>query len=167
MAALSQLLVHLPPLPTPAGYVAAALLCGAVALNLISLGFLAAVIYPRRFNYVAREPELLAYAEDLIEDEKTEQDGSFSAIATLKRTLADQYAKSTHHNRQINKRRERLRSLAGLATLGSVVMTVLLVVTVYTHYMLDETIKETFHVSDQAQFPSSPRAWLQPRWDKI
>jgi hypothetical protein len=93
-------------------------------------------IYLQKFDYVAREPALLAYAQELIQYElgqyeqgqsDHEQPDSFSALVTLKTELARQYAKGADHNRGINKRRERRRSIAGLAALGSVLTTVFLV----------------------------------------
>ena len=75
--------------------------------DFVSLGFLAASIYPARFDYVAREPALLNYAKDLIRDEQSPENRSredpFSAVATFKGELARQYALAADHNRQINK----------------------------------------------------------------
>jgi hypothetical protein len=56
---------------------------------------------------------------------------------------------------RINKRRERLRSIAGLSALGSVLMTVFLVRASYTHYI---TIKLARYPAMQTAIPpSSPR----------
>jgi hypothetical protein len=67
--------------------------------------------------------------------ENQAQDDPFSALVTLKTEVARQYAQATDHNQQINKRRERFRSIAGLAALGSVLMTVFLVGATYAHYL--------------------------------
>jgi hypothetical protein len=45
-----------------------------------------------------------------------------------------QYARATVHNRQIKKRRELWRAVAGLAALLSVLATVFLVLWTYIHY---------------------------------
>jgi hypothetical protein len=83
-----------------------------------------------------------------------------SALLTLKKELARQYAEGAHHNRQINKRRERRRSIAGLATLASVLVTVLLVVLIYSHYLYRQDNKESSHATGRtvAADPSRPRA---------
>jgi hypothetical protein len=139
LAALFQVIDRLPNPATSMGLLSLVLLVGAGACTLIALGFLAASIYPAKFDYVAREPALLDYANRLIQQEEgaenADQDNPFSALVTLKREIARQYAESADHNRQINKRRERRRSVAGLAALGSVLMTVLLVATSYAHYI--------------------------------
>jgi hypothetical protein len=103
----------------------------AALATLVALAFLAASIFIARFRYIAPEPELLDYAEGLDSDERQMaddgQENPIDAAATLKRTLARQYAVATHHNRQINQRRALWRSIAGLATLVSVLATLVLI----------------------------------------
>ena len=139
LAALFQVIDKLPDIDTPFGWMAGGLLFGAGLLTLTSLAFLARSIAPKRFEYLAREPLLLQYATDLHQHEAdlaaAGGSGQFSAIDALKSELARQYAIATDHNRQINKRRERWRSTAGLAALGSVLLTVFLVATSYAHYV--------------------------------
>jgi hypothetical protein len=128
LAALFQIVDKLPAPGTLLGWLAITFLVAAGGLTLVSLSYLAASIYPRRFDYVAKEPALLEYARELIRDEQAPenlaQDDPFSALVTLKTEIARQYAQAADNNRQINKSRERLRSTAGLAALGSVLMTV-------------------------------------------
>ncbi len=158
MAALFQMIDKFPGLTSPVGWVAASFLFLALLLDLVSLGFLGGSIYPQKFNYVASEPDVLKYAENLILYEQKES--SVSALVMLKRTLARQYAEGAHHNRQINKRRERRRSIAGLATLASVLVTVLLVVLIYSHYFYTQDNKESSHATGRttASNASRPRA---------
>ncbi len=52
----------------------------------------------------------------------------------MKTAVAMQYARATVHNRQIKKRRELWRAVAGLAALLSVLATVFLVLWTYIHY---------------------------------
>ncbi len=68
----------------------------------------------------AEEPAALAYIEKTLA-ESTE--------------LARQYAEGAIHNRKINKGRERLRSIVGIAALASVAMTVFLLATTYADYL--------------------------------
>jgi hypothetical protein len=78
-----------------------------------------------------------------------------SAVATLKGELARQYALAADHNRQINKRRERRRSIAGLAALGSVLTTVFLVGATYAHYLSVRVEKDLANVAPPALTPAS------------
>jgi hypothetical protein len=85
------------------------------------------------------------------------------ALAYLERTLSDsyrkeigQYAEAANHNRQINKLRERRRSIAGLAVLVSVSMTVFLVATTYIHYLSVRVDKEPNHAAAIAIPASAP-----------
>jgi hypothetical protein len=138
LASLFQLIERLPPTATAWGKAAAALLGASGLATLTALCFLAASIYPRKFDYPAPETELLAYAEGLIEDERAAEQGgddTFDALDTLKRALARQYAVAATNNRQRNKRRERLRSVAGLATVLSVLLTLLLVAATFVYYV--------------------------------
>ena len=138
LAALFQIIDKLPDPTTILGWLSIVWLTAAGAFTLTSLGFLAASIYPQRFDYVAKQTQLLEYAQALIRDEASENqelEDPFSALVTLKTQIARQYAQATDHNQQINKRRERWRSVAGLAALGSVLITVFLVGTTYAHYL--------------------------------
>ncbi len=132
IAALFQMIDNLPVLTTTAGKVSIVILAVTGLLTLVALGCLAALIYPQKFNHIASEPALLAWARDLMQDEQANanptQPTPFNALAMLKSELPRQYAEGANRNRQINKRRERLRSMAGLAALGSVA-------TAYAHYL--------------------------------
>lgn len=132
LAALVQLLGHMPPAGTPGARIAllCALLAGVATAS--ALAFLIRSVQPVRFRYIASEPDLLAYAEGLEQDQK---DGGPEALPALKRTLARQYAEATQHNREINQMRVWRRSVAGLATLVSVLATLALVVTVAATYI--------------------------------
>ena len=76
------------------------------------------------------------------EDERTQagrgDPAPVDALATLKQTLARQYAVATVHNRRINQRRTLLRSIAGVATLAAVLSMILLAVTVFGYTALAE-----------------------------
>jgi hypothetical protein len=128
------------------------------------LGFLAASIYPQQFDYVAKQVALLNYARELIRDEQNpenqspDDDDPFSALVTLKTEIARQYAQATDHNQQVNKRRERRRSIAGLAALGSVLMTVFLVGTTYAHYISIRVEKDHGHAAPQSATTPTPAA---------
>jgi len=140
LAALFQIIERLPPRGTVAWWGAVG--CGSVSgiSTVIALGFLAISIFPAKFRYIAPEPELLDYAEGLDKDEQQGRaNGSadpVDALSTLKAALARQYAVATKNNRHINQRRALWRSVAGLATLASVLATLALVVTVAVTYIL-------------------------------
>ncbi len=144
IAALSQVLLHLPQTSTGAWWDAIiALVLGAVLIA-VAVVFLAGSIAPASFSYVSDEPALLDYARGLDQDEQDALAANLSpidALGALKSTLADQYAIATHHNRQINQRRAFRRSIAGLATLGSAVFNVFLVVRVMLHYIPQGALK--------------------------
>ncbi len=127
IAALFQVAERLPPLDTRSGGLAITLLAAAAMATLAALCVLGACIYPRKFFYLAPDQEILAYALGLMQDEADGLLSEGEAEATLKRSLAQQYALGSQNNRQINKRRERMRAVAGLITLGSVIATILLV----------------------------------------
>lgn len=154
LAALFQIIDKLPDPTTVIGWASIALLTAAGLATLVSLGFLAASIYPQQFDYVAKQAALLAYARDLIRDEQAPenqgQEEPFSALVTLKTEIARQYAQATDHNQQINKRRERRRSIAGLAALSSVLLTVFLVGTTYAHYLTIRVDKDHGHAAPQS-----------------
>ena len=138
LAALFQIVERLPVRQTTAWWLAAA--CGTVTglSTMIALSFLAVSIYPVEFRYIAAEPDLWAYAKELIEDEGKNVEGqvgdAVNALGELKAALTLQYAEATHHNRQINQRRALWRSIAGLATLTSVIATLALVITIALTY---------------------------------
>lgn len=108
------------------GLAAASILC-----SLGALGMLASSIFPAKFRYIAKDADLLDYTLGLIADERDpanrSQPAPIEALATLKTDLATQYAVATDHNRQINKRRDKRRSIAGLLTICSVIATLMLV----------------------------------------
>jgi hypothetical protein len=136
LAALFQIIERLPTHASDAWWVAVA--CAAIAgfATVVAVGFLALSILPAKFRYIAPEPELLEYAEGLGQDERTAApDAPVDALATLKTTLARQYAVATHNNRRINQRRGLWRSIAGLAMLASVLATLALVITVAVTYV--------------------------------
>lgn len=153
LAALFQITERLPDPTTWIGWLSIIFLVTAGGLTLASLGYLAASIYPQKFDYIAKEPALLSYARELVRDEQApenqEQTDPFSALVTLKTEIARQYAQATDHNRQINKQRERRRSIAGLAAIGSVLMTVCLVTTTYAHYLSIRVEKDHTHAATQ------------------
>lgn len=161
LAVLFQVIDKLPDPTTILGWLSIACLTVAGALTLVSLGFLAASVYPQRFDYLAKEPDLLTYARNLIRDEQLPENKAledpFSALVTLKTEIARQCAVATDHNRQINKRRERRRSIAGLAVLGSVLMTVLLAGTTYAHYLSIQAKKDPGHAAHQSINGTAPR----------
>lgn len=138
LAALFQIIERLPDRLTTAWWLAGILGAATGGATFVGLCFLALSIYPAKFRYIAPEPELLVYANGLIQDENEQflasEDERFSAIATLKTSLARQYADAVHHNRLINHRRAKWRSVAGLATLASVITTLALVVTIMLSY---------------------------------
>jgi hypothetical protein len=160
LAALFQIIDKLPDPTSITGWLSMLLLAAAGSLTLISLGFLAASIYPQRFDYIAKQGALLSYARDLMRDEQAPenqaQDDPFSALVTLKTEVARQYAQATDHNQQINKRRERFRSIAGLAALGSVLMTVFLVGATYAHYLSIRVEKDHGHAALQSIATPAP-----------
>ena len=162
LAALFQVIDKLPDPTTVLGWVSVGLLASAGGMTLASISFLAASIYPRTFDYIAREPALLSFAEDLIRVEQVhksqDQGDPFSALVTLKTDIARQYARATDHNRQINEQRARQRSIAGLAALGSVLMTVFLVGATYAHYLSIHVEKGHGRVSSQPTSAATPGA---------
>ena len=143
IAALSQVLLHLPGPGTGAWYDAiASLIIGAI-LILVAIGFMAASIAPAEFSYISDEPALLDYARGLDRDERDAAANlaPIDSLAELKNTLADQYAAATHHNRRINQRRAFHRSLAGLAILGAAIFNMILVVRVMLYYIPQGSLK--------------------------
>ena len=131
VAALAQVRDWLAATAGWASWAAALVLVLAAAATLSALFFLAWSILPYEFRYVAREPDLLRYAEAV--RARAEADGAGPAAASevahtaLRATLVEQYALSTDHNRAVNQRRASRRNRAGLATLCSVLLFVVLV----------------------------------------
>jgi len=165
VTALVQIFNKLPAPVTALGIFASGLLVCAALLDLIALGFLCLSIWPRRFNYVAREPDLLDYAQGLIRDEEEgeaddTQERPASALVTLKWALARQYAIGADHNRQINKQRERWRARAGLSIVFAVLVTFFLVAAIYGQYLYNELSKGTGHaaVHNQTAAPVQSRS---------
>ncbi len=160
LAALFQIIDKLPDLTVWTGWLSVALLGAAGIMTMVALSFLAASIYPAKFEYVAKEPALLAYAMALIGDEQDPEgqsrDDSFSAPITLKHEVARQYAQAADHNRQVTKRRQRWRAIAGLAALGSVAITVFLVGTTYAHYLSARIEKDHGHAAAQTAADPTP-----------
>ena len=91
-----------------------------------------------QLSYIPDEPALLSYARSLDVDEREAAANHLppmDAAATLIGALAQSYAVTTHHNRRINQQRGLCRSIAGLAILGSVFLTMFLVARLLLHYM--------------------------------
>lgn len=155
LAALFQLVERLPPFGIVLSAIALALLATSVACSVVALSFLAASIYPARFSYIAKETALLDYALDLIKDEQDPanlaQAEPMNPLVVLKASLARQYAVATDHNRQINKRREKRRSIAGLATIVAVLSTLMLVATTFAYYIPSHSAKGSAHGPEQSQ----------------
>lgn len=106
--------------------------------TLTALVFLAASIGMADFRYITPEADLLHYAEGLDSDERQMiaegHESPIDALDAFKKALAREYASATTHNRRINRTSALCRSIAGLATLASVVATLALVATVAIHY---------------------------------
>ena len=155
LAALFQLVERLPPYGTVLGAIALTLLATSIVCSVMALGFLAASIYPARFSYIAKETALLDYALELIKDEQDPanltQAEPMNPLVILKASLARQYAVATDHNRQINKRREKRRSIAGLATIFAVFSTLMLVATTFAYYIPSSSAKGLAHGPEQSQ----------------
>ena len=167
VTALVQIFNRFPDPISLLGRVSTALLTLAALLDLVALGFLCLSIWPRRFSYVAREPDLLDYAQGLIRDEEEgaedeQQDRPASALVTLKWELARQYAVGADHNRQINKRRERWRARAGLSIVFAVLVTFFLVATTYGQYLYNHLRKDTGHAAVHNPIPAPAQARPRP-----
>lgn len=138
LTALFQILERLPSGWSWAAITAHVPVVIAIGCSSGALAFLAWSIVPAQFLYVAKDKALLDYALGLIEDEKDlanlAQDLPIVALHTLKTSLATQYALATDNNRQINKRRERRRSVAGLLTVVAVIFTLVLVAVAFATY---------------------------------
>lgn len=138
VTALFQVADRLPPLGHWTGPVSLALLVWSGSFALAALVLLADSVRPKQFVYVPLEVALLDYAERLIRDEQALADQGrqdpFSAVATLKSSLARQYAEATAHNLQVNRISGRSRSIAGLLIIFSVLATLLLVATSLTYH---------------------------------
>ena len=139
LAALFQVIERLPSGDSWAAILARTLVVASMACSLGALGVLAASILPAKFRYLPKDTALLEYALGLMEDERHSgnqaQSQPFVALHALKENLARQYALATDNNRQINKRRERRRSIAGLMTILAVVSTIMLVAVTFATYV--------------------------------
>lgn len=147
LAALFQVIDRLPPLDTWAGRISVALLAAAALSSFLALGFLASTILPAKLRYIATDEKLFDYALRLVSEENDPAIGSspdpIVAVQVLRATLAEQYAGATDYNRRINRRRERRRSIAGLATIAAILSTLLLVGTTFAHYVVVHAIEGT------------------------
>lgn len=115
---------------------AVALLLAAAACTLAALWLLRASIRPAEFQYPAREPALLEYAEALRAAQPEAigaEAASAAALRALKETLAEQYAGAADNNRQINQRRALQRTRAGGFTLASMLLMVALIALSVVH----------------------------------
>lgn len=136
LAALFQTIERLPAGHSWFSVLSHSMLLLSVLSSFGALCLLAWSIFPAKFVYVAKDSDLLRYALDLIEDENAPDGrGGPVAVHILKKALATQYALATDNNRQINKRRERRRSIAGLLTILSVVSTLMLVAATLATYV--------------------------------
>jgi len=140
IAALGQFISWLPPLGTIYSLLAIVFLSVTGVLVLTALALLVTCIKHARFQYIAREPALFRYAEDLIAAERAAIAAGNAnppiALEILQRELSIQYAVGVDHNRQILERRAFIRTWAGLAIVGSMIATLFLVATVLTlHYI--------------------------------
>jgi len=107
-------------------------LLGATALaTFAALLFLAESIWPARFRYVTREPDLQDYLEKVRAGEVagggTGDVATLVAIRAARAVMVQQYALAAAHNRVLNQRRANRRTRAGLATLASVLAVLVLV----------------------------------------
>ncbi len=107
-------------------------LLGAAALaTFAALLFLAESIWPARFRYVTREPDLQDYVEQVraaeIAGGSTEAEATLAAVRAARAVMVQQYALGAAHNRVLNQRRANRRTRAGLATLASVLAVLVLV----------------------------------------
>lgn len=154
VTAIFQVLNRLPPLEHWTGIASLLFLVLSGSFALVALILLAASVKPAEFIYVTMEVALLDYTEGLIRDEQGLRDRSpqdqFSAVTTLKSSLARQYAEATVHNRQINRIRDRSRSIAGLLIIFSVLATLLLVATSLAHHTRDNRLQGAEHGRTQA-----------------
>ncbi len=130
LAALGQLREWLVGLEGLTLLVASVLLGVAGVATLAAIVFLAFSVWPAEFQYVAREPAFRDYAEQVrARAAEASEAGAATdaALRTVKAALAEQYATATDNNRVINQGRARWRTRAGLATLGSVLVVLVLV----------------------------------------
>lgn len=106
--------------------------------GLMTFGGLAAVamsVRPANFRRVAPELGLLDFAEASLEatrklDSRTEDDPALLILVDVRRNLARQYAEAVDYNRAVMRDRLKWRTRAGLATLGSVLAVLVLVMLV-------------------------------------
>ena len=143
LAALFQLLERLPPSTNIWGIIARSVVALSLLCSIIALGYLAASISPAGFRYIAKDAALLDYALGLIKDEQDAVAAGLpvekTALVILKETLANQYSLAADHNRQITKRRSLRRSIAGLATIAAVLLTLMVVIAAFGYAVVAPT----------------------------
>ncbi len=136
LTVLSQVVERLPGGRGWPALAATVMIVGAMLCSLGALAFLASAIYPAQFTYIAGDMALLQHALGLIEDEADPaHPHPVVALTALQTDVAQQHALATDNNRQINRRRERQRSIAGLLTLASVLATLILVAITVSAYV--------------------------------
>ena len=131
VTALAQVRAWAIDVAGPGRAVAIALLVVVGSATVAALVFLARSVWPADFRYVAREPAFREYAElvraQAAEDERDPVVAAKVALRTIKAALAEQYATAANNNRRINQARALWRTRAGLATLISVLVVLVLV----------------------------------------
>jgi hypothetical protein len=134
LAGLAQIRDWVASIAGPLFVTAVILLSVAGSATLAALAFLAFSVWPADFRRVAREPDFRDYAENVrAEAEGLAQPGSSaedvaqSALMTVKAALTEQYAIAVDNNRRVNEVRAKWRTRAGLATLTSVFVVLVLV----------------------------------------
>jgi hypothetical protein len=139
LAALFQVMAHLPPPATLLWVETRCCLGISSVATLVALAFLAASIYPAKFRDISTASRLLLYAQAADRRERAQtrrrNPHPVDALNALRALLAREYADATNHNRPVNQRPSRCRSVPGLATLLSVLATILLVVMVIPAYI--------------------------------
>jgi hypothetical protein len=99
-----------------------------VIAAICALALLALSIAPSRFRYIVADPDLRDFAIRLGQvPREVWNDVEKDALAAFKNELAAQYGAATHHNRLINQRRAKLRSIAGMFMIASILGTLALV----------------------------------------
>lgn len=160
LATLFQLIERLPPFGSRWGLPAIILLYSSFGCSFVALSYLAGSFYKAEFRYIAKDTALLEYTLDLIADGQAQaklgQAEPINPLVTLKEALARQYAVATDHNRRINDRREACRSVAGLATIGAVLSTLMLVMVTFNYYIPSHSAKGAAY--GPGQFPTEPAA---------
>ena len=126
VAALTQVKDQFQALAGLMGIVAAGIGLIAFLCTVAAVFYLMRSIFWADFKYISREPELLRFAEELQEAEDQGNIPAGSGIEHFKRLLARQYSACSDSNRIVNQHRVRMRTTAGLATLFSLVASLML-----------------------------------------